>query len=317
MSYLGIDVAKDSLELHLIDENECQLPHSIPNTTKEIRKLFRELKQKSINPVFCMESTGCYSKKIAKQCLEAGQAVTIVNPYRIKKFGEALGKMHKTDAIDAEIIAKYAQYQKPQPLSKYNEQKELVKEFKRIQDSLTEQLTTLKNQIKSVIHKDVKKHLSSLVKTLKEELEKIKQKIAELIAKDPEMQEQKELLMTIPGIAEGNSSLIIAEINDIKDFRSARALAAYIGVVPRHHQSGVVFFTKGISRAGNRKLREKLYLSAMSIWKEGKHFRGFIERLEGRGKAKKQILCAIIRKLAHTIYGILKHKTPFSQEFLN
>ena len=150
------------------------------------------------------------------------------------------------------------------------------------------------------------------------ELKELKKRLAKKFDKDQALKEKKELLETIDGIGEDTARLILLETGDMENFESARDLAAYTGITPSIRQSGSSLKSNGsISRKGNKHLRSELYMPALSAIKHNPIIKKFAERLKAKGKAWKEIICAVIRKLLHIAFGVLKNRIPFNPNYVN
>jgi transposase len=132
-------------------------------------------------------------------------------------------------------------------------------------------------------------------------------KIHEHLDSNPTLKQESELLDSIPGIAQSTAALLLAEIRDIKRYRSARQVAAYAGLVPPERQSGTS--PRGhprLSKIGNSRLRRALYFPAITALRCSPFFQAWAEGLRQRGKSKMSVICAVMRKLVHLAYGVLK-----------
>jgi len=128
----------------------------------------------------------------------------------------------------------------------------------------------------------------------------------------PELKRQSELLDSIPDIAETTAALLLSEITDITQYRSARQVAAYAGLVPRERQSGSsVRGRTRLSKMGNARLRRALYFPAITALRCSEFFQSWARGLQERGKSKMSVICAVMRKLIHLAYGVLKSEKPF------
>jgi len=132
----------------------------------------------------------------------------------------------------------------------------------------------------------------------------------------PGLKRQSELLDSIPGIAETTAALLLSEITDIKQYRSARQVATYAGLVPRERQSGSSLRGRArLSKIGNARLRKALYFPAITALRCSPFFQAWAEGLQERGKCKMTVICAVMRKLVHLAYGVLKTDKPFDPEW--
>ena len=157
------------------------------------------------------------------------------------------------------------------------------------------------------------KSIERIIKTLEKEAEKLEAQLDKLIAKNAQKKLNKELLLTVPGLASRTVNLLIAQLPSIEQFDSPRQLAAWIGVTPRHYESG----TSGrvhtpITKMGSSSLRCGLFLPAMSAMGHNPVIKAFANRLRENGKKGKVVVLACVRKLIHIIYAILKKQEAFN-----
>jgi transposase len=132
----------------------------------------------------------------------------------------------------------------------------------------------------------------------------------------PGLKRQSKLLDSIPGIAETTAALLLSVITDITQYKSARQVAAYAGLVPRERQSGSrVRGQTRLSKIGNARLRRALYFPAITALRCNPFFQAWAEGLLKRGKSKMSVICAVMRKLVHLAYGVLKNGQPFDPEW--
>jgi len=130
------------------------------------------------------------------------------------------------------------------------------------------------------------------------------------------LKQQSELLDSIPGIAETTAARILAEITDIAQYKSARQVAAYAGLVPRERQSGTsVRGRTRLSKIGNARLRRALYFPAITAIRCSEFFQAWTKGLRERGKSKMSVICAVMRKLVHLAYGVLKTGKPLDPQW--
>jgi len=176
----------------------------------------------------------------------------------------------------------------------------------------------LKVQLQCREFKSTQKLLNIQIKQKERAIEKAEALINTLIAGDDEKQQQKEQLLSVPGLAEKSVNLLIAQLPPIEDFKNARQLAAWMGVTPKHYESGtsVKRYTP-ISKMGSTHLRCALFMPSLSAMQHNPVIKTFAERLLGNGKARKAVVIACMRKLVHQIYAILKHGVPFDPNHIH
>jgi transposase len=158
------------------------------------------------------------------------------------------------------------------------------------------------------VRRSVEAHLTYL----DQEIKHTEQLIRQHINSHPTLKQQSRLLDSIPGIAETTAALLLAEITDITQYRRARQVAAYAGLVPRERQSGSsVRGRTRLSKIGNARLRRALYFPAITALRCSAFFQAWAKGLQERGKSKMSVICAVMRKLIHPAYGVLKNGKEF------
>ncbi len=315
---LGIDIAKLKFNVCLIHLTG-KLKHKVcTNNATGFEQLAEWLSKQSVQRVHaCMEATGTYGEALSLSLHQAGHTVSVVNPAAIKAFAGSRLSRTKTDKVDAELIARFCLAQEPvtwTPLSP--EVRELQALVRRL-ESLIEMRVMEENRLSSgivveAVSQSVQEHLTYLGEQIKRTEELIRQHIN----KHPRLKQQSELLDSIPGIAQTTAALLLSEITDITQYRSARQVAAYAGLVPRERQSGSsVRGRTRLSKIGNARLRKALYFPAMTALRCSEFFKSWAKGLRERGKSKMSVICAVMRKLIHLAYGVLKTGRPFDPEW--
>ena len=315
---LGIDIAKLKFNACLI-RPEGRLKHKdFPNDTHGFEQLSAWLiKQGGAEAHACLEATGTYSDALAVYLHARGHTVSLVNPAAIKAYARSVLSRTKTDRVDASLIAQFCAERRPAawtpPAPQLRELQALVRRL----DSLIEMRTTEENRLSSGIAVEaVRESVEELLTHLSEQIGRTQKLIRDHIDRHPGLRRQRELLDTIPGIVETTAAVLLAEVPDIKQYKSARQVAAFAGLVPRERQSGSsVRGRVRLSKIGNSRLRKALYFPAVTAIRCSPFFQAWVEGLRQRGKSKMAIIGAVMRKLVHLAYGVLKSCKPFDPEW--
>jgi transposase len=312
--FVGVDVAKDKFDVAIAIKG--QYKHVVFSNCPKGHKEFHEwLTQHTLVPWVCMEATGHYSVTIADFLVKNAIRVSVINPFQVKNFARASLARNKNDCIDAKIIAQFGQRMEPRVYQTAPAEQKEVKDLTKLLDMLKAQLVQLNNQLHSTQGIIARKALGKLVGTLEKEIAKIEKKIADLVADNKALNEQFNLLTSIKGVGKLTAFRIIALMPDVNSFATAKQFAAYIGITPKHNQSGTFIGKTTISRLGDSRLRKSLYMAALVAKNFNKGLTNFVSRLQHKGKNPKTIICAVMRKLAHIIFGVLKSKQPFDENF--
>jgi len=309
MPVLGIDVSKSTLDVALIFDGKT-LTRRFANTGPGFRTLQAWLGSLRLGQVHaCLEATGHYGEAVAEFLFLQGHVVSVVNPARIKGYGQARLTRQKTDRADARLIADFCRTQQPAPwLPPSPEVKHLQALVRRL-DALEELLLMERNRLESALPK-VRESLQRMIAALEQEMAEVEKLIKEHFNDHPGLKEQSGLLQTIPGIGEKTARRLLSEI-EFHRFDSARQVAALAGLVPQKRQSGTSLNRTRLSKIGNARVRKALYLPAVVAKRFNPVVAEFAQRLAQNGKNNMQIVCACMRKLIHIAFGILKSRKPF------
>lgn len=315
MQPMGIDVSKENFHVFVILE-DGSAKRSFPNNASGFKQLLKWLDHRELSCVHaCMEATGGFGDELATALYDAGHRVSIVTPKRIKSFGESEGLRTKTDAVDAALIARYCASQQPAAWEPPSLAERALQALVRRRDNLLEMRTQEKNRVQAarttgLVQKSIEQHL----RYLDESIAAIEAEINDHVNGDPKLREKRDLLTSIPGIADTTANAILAEMPDIEHFRNAKAVGAFAGLSPRERQSGKWSGRTRICKVGNARLRKACYFPAVVGMRCNPVLHAFALRLEARGKCKMVIITAVMRKLLIIAYGVLKSGRPFSAQ---
>jgi transposase len=318
---LGIDVGKAEIIVALLVDDKCIGKESFVNNDKGFKSLTKWLKQKKVFTLkVCMEATGNYSNNIAEFLYDNGHEVHVVNPVCIKSFAKSKLIRTKTDAVDALIIAQYANITELIPYQPKSAAFKELKALHRYLDDLKGQCIQISNHLEHKEHvpKSVTSTWKKLLKDFKNEIKIIENSLDELFENNPELKQHRENLQTIPGIGKTTATSILAESPDLSSFKSPRQYAAYAGLVPKHRTSGSSIRGKArLSKLASSKLRKALYFPAVVAKNHNPILKAFSDKLKSKGKHNMVIIAAIMRKLLHLCFAIIKTNTPFNSNFIS
>jgi transposase len=313
MEYLGIDLAKLTFDATLLMGSGAQHYHAFPNTSEGFTQLQAWLTQHGVQELHaCMEATNIYWEALATFLHAQGYIVSVVNPARIKGYAQATMQRNKTDKLDSAIIASFCKTHRPtawQPLSEAH--KRLRSLIRHREDLLQTQLQQ-QNRLRDTTDTLVRESLQALLDTIAKQLEAVERSIKEHLAAHAELRTNLHLLTAIVGIGVVTAAKLLAEFADIEQYESAKAAAADAGLTPSHFESGTTVRKRArLSKIGKAGIRAALYWPAITAMRRCEAFKAFAARLAARGKPKKVIIVAVMRKLVHIVYGVLKHRTPY------
>jgi transposase len=309
---LGIDIAKDKFDVALLLASSKYKTKVFPNTPKGFAALASWLGEHQAASVkACMEATGVYGDALALFLVDAGHPVSIVNPAQIKAFAQAELLRNKTDAVDARLIARFAALHQPPlwvpPPRAIRDLQALVRRLDALNDLHNQEANRL-----DVSELTVRGSIETVLTTLETQIREIKQKINDHIDQNPGLREKRELLESVPGIGAASSAQLLVYLGQDGRFSKAKEFGAFIGLTPRRRESGSSVMGKSrLSKMGESRLRKALYMPAIVAMRHNPVMAAFAKRLLEQGKPKMVIICAIMRKLVHMAFGILKSGKPF------
>jgi transposase len=317
MDILGIDISKNKFDIALLKDDQYHTA-TFSNDTVGFAKLQKWLKRLGADHLHaCLEATGRYGDALALFLHEAGHQVSVVNPSRIQAYAASQLRRNKTDKEDAKMIAHFCSTQVPKlwnpPSTALRELQTMVRHLEALQTMRQQERNRLHAGMPSTaVREVVKAHIAFM----DEQIEELSQQVRDNIDHDPDLKQRKDLLTSIPGIADVTAARLLAEIPPLERFDGAPQLAAYAGLTPREHQSGATVFRRGhLTKTGNAHLRHALYMPALVAMRWNPIIQAFVTRLQQRGKSKMTIVGAVMRKLLHIVYGVLKSGEPFDPNY--
>ena len=317
--YVGIDVSKDKLDVEVMDEQQRTRTRQVENTPSGWAKLDKWLKSAQAEGCrVCLEATGRYSEGIATFLFEAGYAVSVVNPARIRGYANAQLRRNKTDKLDAHIIADFCRTQEAEAWSPPSAEVRVLQGLVRHLAVLEADKGALDNRLRerAALPALVVEQLSSQQSLLSQQIEQLKRAIQDHIDQFPDLKRQRDLMDSITGIGPLSAAKLLGECRALTQFDNVRQLVAFAGLNPSHHQSGSSIKKKTlISKCGNSAIRAALYMPAVVAKRHNPVLRAFAERLRAKGLCEMAIIAAVMRKLLHLIYGVLKSGKPFDPNF--
>ena len=316
LDILGIDVGKNDLHAVLIQDQKSAAK-SVPNSAIGIAHLRQWLKNRKADQVHvCLEATGGWSEAVALPLHEAGHVVSIVNPARIKAFAQSELLRTKTDAVDAALIARFCRMHAPAPWTPPAPEILALQGLVRRHQSLIQMRSEEQNRLQApIVASAVKESIEMTLEHIARELERVNREIERLFDEYPPLRRQRDLLTSIPGIGETTAARILGEMPNIAEFRDVKAVAAFAGLSPRHHQSGTMRWPSRLAKTGNAHLRQALYFPAIAAIRFNPPLSLFAARLRERGKSKMTIIAAVMRKLLTLAYGVLKSGRAFDPAY--
>lgn len=317
-SFLGIDIAKEKFDIHLICDQETW-SGQFDNNSQGFKQLQKWLKKRRIDQLHaCLEATGSYGEELTYFLHEQGYQVSVVNPKIIKHYSLSKMQRNKTDKLDAKLIAQYCQKETPRLWQPPPEAERTLKALTRRLDALIADRTREKNRLTAQTHPNVVKcSIEETIAFYTEQIEKLEAQIQDHIDQHPdELKQKQQLLTSIPGIGEKTAAILLGELPDIALFRSVKQVTAFAGLTPKQLQSGKTNRASGIYKLGSRRLRTALYFPALTGKIHNPILRQMAARLAERGLTGMSAIAALMRKLLQLVYGVLKSERPFDPDYV-
>lgn len=209
------------------------------------------------------------------------------------------------------MLARFCGREQPEPWTPPTDEARELRRLTRTLDALKRDRDRLRNRRGRSVG-TARDALTAVLDAFAEQTAVLEAAIEAHLAAHPALAEQRDLLVSIPGVGKTTAAIVLAELGDATAFASARSVAAYAGLVPRHHESGTSVRGKPrLSKVGSARLRRALYFPALSAMRFNGAVQASSARLLGRGKAKMAVVGASMRKLLQICYGVLKRGLPF------
>lgn len=315
--FVGVDISKKDFHLDMMHgkKHKRKVFHNSANGFQKMKKFLENCRVSE--PFICMEATGTYYEDLAFFCVEQGYQVSVVNPALIKSFAKSLNKRNKTDRDDAEVIRLYAERMEPRLWEPPSEHVRTMRRLVRRIETITKMKAEEENRRKNPGLEPLEvESLKKVIDSLEEELKRLKKELDDFIGGDKELEEQRNLLESIPAVGPWSAARLMAALPELTHFAGVKQLVAFAGLTPTVHESGTsVKKSDRLSKLGSRRLRAALSMPTLGGFKCNEVIKSFADRLRSRpGKAKRGVMGACMRKLLHIVYGILKNRTPFNAD---
>ena len=306
-TFVGIDVSKAPLDLAIRPSNETAV---LSNDLAGIDEVVTRLR--SLKPALVvLEATGGLERGLVRALVAAALPVIVANPRQVRAFAKATGKLAKTDALDAQTLAHFAEVIQPalRPLPDEHTQALAALVMRRRQ--LVEMLIAEKNRLRQA-PKPIRPSLQAHIAWLEQALQQADTNLAEAIRHSPVWCENEVLLRSAPGVGPVLSTTLLATVPEL-GLLAHKQISALVGVTPLNRDSGTLRGRRTVW-GGRAHVRAVLYMGAIVAARFNQVIRAFYHRLRAVGKAKKVALTACMRKLLIILNAMLKHRTPWRQE---
>jgi transposase len=303
--FVGIDVAKATLDVAIGPEGTHR---QLPNTDEGFDQLVALLRPLAPT-LIVLEATGGYQRRVVAALGLAGLPVAVVNPTRPREFAKALGRLAKTDKVDAAILAAFAERVRPAARPLPDDQARKMQELLGRRGQLIGMRTMERNRLGSASSRTVRRSIEAHLKWLDEQIDSTEQELDEAIEQSDVWKAKDELLQSIPGIGPGVARTLLFELPELGQL-SREQVAALAGTAPMNRDSGR-WSGKRFIIGGRVVVRNAVYMAALAARQFNPALKAFADRLSAAGKPAKVVLIAVARKLLVIANAILRDKKPW------
>lgn len=306
---IGIDVAKATLDLHLLPAGQT---HRLPNTAGGHEQL-RNLLPDPATCLIVLEATGGYEREVVADLTDAGYRVAVINPKRARDFARALGLVAKTDRIDARVLALFAQKIQPTPVQKTPEKQAEIQQLVARRRQLIDLRTQESNRWHLTHVKAARKSIQAVLNTLQRQIHDIEGAIEALVEADDDWRNKTQLVESVPGLGGVTATTVVADVPELGKL-NRQQISALVGLAPYNRDSGELKGKRSIS-GGRKSVRCVLYMAALAAKRCNPVIKAFAQRLAQHGKPHKVVITACMRKLLVILNSIIKSGRPWNPQF--
>lgn len=304
--YIGIDVSRDTLDMAAYPSGQIW---QYSNNKHGIYKVVSKLS--ALNPrLIVMEATGGLEDSLRDALDQAGLAVAVINPRRIRDFGRAMGLLAKTDKLDAKVIANFAAKIEPSPRAARDPVSQRIENLLGRREQLVDMLTAEKNRLKQSRDKEIEQYIKENIAWLETQLEEINQKLKSDMRTNPEIMKKVELYKSMKGVGDILSFSLVAMLPELGKLNQ-REIASLVGLAPINRDSGR-FRGKRTIWGGRARIRKSFYMPVLIAIRYNPIIRKLYLRLIEHGKLKKVAIVACMHKMLTILNSMAKNNLPFN-----
>ena len=302
--YVGIDVSKARVDVAVRPANCGWM---VSNDDAGIRLLVSRLKTLELHMVV-MESSGGLELPLVAALAAEGLPVVVVNPRQVRDFARATGKLAKTDALDAMVLAHFGEAVKPAVRPLRDAETQALNSLAARRHQVVSMLVSERNRL-SVTATAVRPRIEAHIEWLQGELDDLDKDLRQTIRQSPAWREKDDLLRSVPGVGPQVSLTLLAYLPELGTL-NRKQIAALVGVAPFNRDSGTLRGRRTVW-GGRARVRAALYMGALVAARYNPVISVFYQRLLDAGKPKKLALTACMRKLLVILNSMLKHRSAW------
>lgn len=306
--FVGIDVSKAGLDVCIRPTDAC---FTVTNDEEGMQKLIARLRQYPVK-LIVLEATGGYEREVYVTLNAAGLKTVRINPRQARHFAKSIGKLAKSDTIDARVLAHFAEAIQPEVRAVPDEHTVQLQALISRRRQVVDMLVAEKNRL-NISHRSVRPRVQQHIDWLEEELDDLNHNLDQYLENDPHWREQKDLLRSVPGVGPVLCTTLLAELPELGTL-DRKKIAALVGVAPYNCDSGAMHGKRRIW-GGRGTVRHALYMATLAARRFNPVIRTFFERLVASGKEFKVAMTACMRKLLTILNSMLAHQTTWNPNF--
>ena len=298
--FVGIDVSKDCLDVAVRPTGEAwQLPHNSRGINDLVERLGELAPQ-----LVVLEATGGMEMVLAGELAASQLAIAVVNPRHVRDFARAAGKLAKTDALDAQVLAHFAEAMRPASRPLPDDASQELRALMARRRQLVEMITAEKNRLRTAAPR-IRPKVQEHIRWLEESLKDLDRDMEDFMRSSPMWRDKDQLLRSTPGVGPVLSMTLLSDLPELGALNRGE-IAALVGVAPFNRDSGALRGKRTVW-GGRRQVRAALYMAALVATRYNPVLRDFYQRLCDAGKPKKVALTACMRKLLTILNVMVKH----------
>lgn len=303
--FIGIDVSKSSWDVHLLPEGRSFTIRVDDGAAERLKGMLGS----PTASLVVLEATGGFERRLVAELIDGGWSVAVVNPRQVRDFAKALGRLAKTDQIDAETLALFGQHVKPRTTQKTPEKQQELDALVTRRRQLIGLRSMEKMRRPQAVHKTASRSIEKVLKLLDQQIAALDKAIAQLIQTDDDWRAKRELVESVPGVGAATSATLVAELPELGRL-NRQEIVSLSGLAPFNHDSGRYRGQRRI-RGGRGHLRAALYMAALTAKRCNETIRNFAQCLHSAGKPFKVVMTACMRKLLTILNTIVRTRTPW------
>lgn len=307
--FVGIDVAKDHLDVHVHPTGEATVYESTP---EGVVSLIHHLKRRKAR-LIVVEATGGYETTLAAELLAAELPIAVVNPGRVRNYAKGIGKLAKTDSIDAYVLARFAETVEPPIKRPVTEEEQAIKDLVARRRQLVDFRAKEKTRLRQASSAGIRQSIERIIDALAREIKDIESQLGAHIKNNPVWRAKDQIMQSATGVGAATSHNLLANLPEIGAIRHAK-VTALVGIVPLNHDSGKMKGRRMIS-GGRMEVRKSLYMATISAIRYNGTIKAFYQRLRDAGKPAKVAITACMRKLLIILNAMVRKGELYRETF--